>query len=180
MITASTDDEGVSDALTNTLATTIDALASAPEDSEDALLYTLLQRALREWELGDVPGEAVGEQGDSANQLLAQTRALSALKALLAPDVGGLTKEDLQAAIDRFHQPDGEELPAAQLILGAPDGSGLHLRLLPENEPGSTGDPDPEHRFVQVDFELKAEPPVSCWCVPLPRRVAIRPCTSTN
>ena len=80
LITASTDDEGVSDALTNTLATTIDALASAPEDSEDALLYTLLQRALREWELGDVPGEAAGEQGDSANKLLAQARALSALR----------------------------------------------------------------------------------------------------
>ncbi|MEB3184243.1 MAG: hypothetical protein VKN15_07620, partial [Cyanobacteriota bacterium] len=158
LITASTDDQGVSARLTARLTDEIAALAAAPAGSVNALLHTLLDRALHEWDTAVVPGEADGAQGDAANRLLAQARALSALQELLAS--GALHEADLQAAINRFHNPDGTERPPGELILGASAGSGLYLRLLPENEPGFTGRPAAQHRFVQVELELTPGSPV--------------------
>ena len=172
LVTASTDDQGVSSALTETLTEEIDAFATAPAGSVNSMLHILVQRALREWEAHDLPGEAEGEQGDAANKQLAQLRAISAIEPLLIS--GALNPADLQAAIDRFHNDDGSEKPESELILGADQGSGLHLHLLPENDEGFTGQAVAEHRFVAVDLvlipespiELLADPPSSDGCEP--------------
>ncbi|MFL0770824.1 MAG: hypothetical protein AB8B36_13280, partial [Prochlorococcus sp.] len=157
-IVASTDDQSISDSLEAELYGLLNDLQADDASATDRKLFTILERALAEWNTGPsriIAGQApkYKEQShplglvDNLNQQLAQARALSVLRELLRQQV--IDDQDLQSMIDSFaHDEDVNEL-----ILSAQDSSSpVSLYLLPENAPGNVNVAKQKHRFVQLEF----------------------------
>ncbi|NBU75260.1 MAG: hypothetical protein EBS30_08585, partial [Planctomycetes bacterium] len=140
-ITASSDDQTVSDSFQATLGATLNALGATNASNIDKQLKTILDRAAAEW-TADAAATNRRFFDREGNLLVTQVRALSVLKEFI--NRGALSEAELQTTIDRF-----SGKPSSLQIL-ADHGLGLTLRLDPEADPAESGFANESFRQVQV------------------------------
>jgi len=140
-ITASSDDQTVTDSFQASLAATLNALAGPSTSTIDQKLKIILDRAAAEW-TADAAATNRRFFDREGNLLVTEVRALSVLREFI--NRGALSEAELQTTIDRF-----SGKPSSAQVL-ANSTTGLSVRLNPEADPAETGAANTFYKQVEV------------------------------